>query len=89
MAIEVAACEVVVLGSAGICMTGEDLGVAEWDAGIEYVGGRSMSQGVDLMWRYAGELRDPGAHSVGVASVDGFARSSVTESAGLRSRLGS
>nr|WP_228266054.1 hypothetical protein [Microlunatus elymi] len=42
--VEVAGRSVVVLGSAGIGMPGEDLSVAEWDAGVEGVGDGGVPQ---------------------------------------------
>ena len=43
VAVEVAPCSVVVLGGSRIGMSGEDLGVAEWDARVEGVGDRGMA----------------------------------------------
>jgi hypothetical protein len=42
-------------------MAGEDLGIAEWDARVEGVGDRRVTQGVwtHVPWD-AGGLRDPG-----------------------------
>ena len=49
VAVEVAAGAVVVLGGPGVGMAGEDLGVAEWHAGVEGVGDRGMAERVGLM----------------------------------------
>jgi hypothetical protein len=46
VAVEVAACPVVMLGRPGIGVPGEDLRVAERDAGIESVGDGSVPQRV-------------------------------------------
>jgi hypothetical protein len=71
MSVQVASGPVVVLGGAWVGVAGEDLGVAERDAGIECVGDRGVTQRV---WadvpRDASDLRDPGNHAVGVAAVD-------------------
>ena len=44
MTVEVAPGSVVVLGGARICVTGEDLCVTKWDAGVERVGDCRMAQ---------------------------------------------
>ena len=44
MAVEVAAGAIVVLGGAWVGVPCEDLGVAEWDAGVEGVGDRGVPQ---------------------------------------------
>jgi hypothetical protein len=49
VAVEVASCAVVVLGGSGVCMSGEDLGVAERDAGVEGVGDRRVTIECGLM----------------------------------------
>jgi hypothetical protein len=46
VAVEVAACSVVVLGGAGVGVAGEDLCVAEVDAGVEGVGDGGVRQRV-------------------------------------------
>jgi hypothetical protein len=43
VAVEVAAGAVVVLGGSWVGVTREDLGVAEWNAGVECVGDRRMT----------------------------------------------
>jgi len=63
-----------VLGGAGVGVTGEDLGVTQGDARIQGVGDRGVPQRVRAdVPRDASDLRDPGDHAVGVASVDGLA----------------
>ena len=42
--VEVAAGAVVVLGGSGVCVSGEDLGIAQRDPGVEGVGDRRMTQ---------------------------------------------
>jgi hypothetical protein len=44
VAVEVAAGAVVVLGGSWVGVTREDLGIAEWDACVECVGDRRMTQ---------------------------------------------
>ena len=44
VAVEVAAGAVVVLGGPWVGVTGVDLGIAEWDAGVECVGDRGVPQ---------------------------------------------
>jgi hypothetical protein len=51
MAVEVAAGAGVVLGGAGVGVPGEDLDVAQRDAGVEGVGNRGVPQKWGLMYR--------------------------------------
>ena len=71
MSVEVAAGSVVVLGGSWVGVPGEDLGVAEGDAGVEGVGDRGVPQRVwaDVSWDACG-FRDPGDHAVNVAPIN-------------------
>jgi hypothetical protein len=52
-------------------MPGEDLGITEWNAGVEGVGDRGVAQPVRTdVARDAGRLGDPDNHSVDVASIN-------------------
>jgi len=51
VAVEVAACAVVVLGGRRVGVPGEDLGVAQRNARIEGVGDRGATQRVRAVWR--------------------------------------
>jgi hypothetical protein len=68
---EDAAGAVVVLGGAWVGVPGEDLGVAQWNAGVQCVGDGGVSQrvGADVS-RDACGLGDPDDHPVAVTSVD-------------------
>jgi hypothetical protein len=63
-----------VLGAAGVGVAGEDLGVAQGDAGVQGVGDRGVPQrvGADVASDACGR-RDPGDHPVGVVAVDRLA----------------
>ena len=72
--VQVAASSVVVLGRPWVGVTGEDLCIAQRDAGVQCVSDCSVSQGVGAdVSRDAGSLRHSGDHSVDVAPVDGVA----------------
>ncbi|HEX6337587.1 MAG TPA: hypothetical protein VFZ85_11575 [Jiangellaceae bacterium] len=74
MAVEVAACAVIVLGGARIGVPGQDLGIAQRHAGVQGVGDRSMPQRVRAdVAGDAGGHGNPGDHPVAVASVDRLA----------------
>jgi hypothetical protein len=69
--VEVAAGGVVVLSRARVGMSGQDLGVSQWDAGVEGVGDGGVPQGVRAdVAQDAGNLRDSGDHPVDVAAID-------------------
>lgn len=71
MPVQVAAGAIVALGSAGVGVPGQDLGVSQWYTCVESVGDSCMPQRVraDVAWN-SSNLRDPGDHPVGVAAVD-------------------
>ena len=51
MSVEVPSGTVVVLGGARVGVPGEDLGIAEGNAGVQGVGDGGVTQRVGLMWR--------------------------------------
>src|SRR6478672_8000391 len=75
VAVEVAAGAVVVLGGSRVGVPGENLRVAQRNAGVQGVGDGGVPQrvGADVP-RDPGGLRDPGDHPVNVAAVDRLAR---------------
>ena len=74
VSVEVAAGSVVVLGSAGVGVPGQNLSVSERYTCVESVGDGSVPQGVRAdVARNTGDLRDPGDHAVDVAAVDRLA----------------
>jgi hypothetical protein len=75
VAVEVAPSSVVVLGGAWVGVSGQDLGVAERDSGVEGVGDGCVAQGVGAdVARDARGPGDPDHHPVDVAPVDGPSR---------------